>query len=175
MKQTAIVAFAVLSLFSCKEDASTKTGNDSIPAKLEYAYTIQNPDNWERGDLKHVQTVMAALKAYETGDIAASVKNFGDSVELKFDGYEAKLSNDSLKAFFAQGRSSSASITIKMDDWESVISKDGKTEYVSLWYKEIRTDMKGKTDSVETMDDVRIEKGKIVSLNQKIRQYAVKK
>lgn len=67
------------------------------------------------------------------------------------------------------------SMSIKMNDWESVISKDKKTEYVSLWYKEITTDRNGKVDSVECMDDMEIKNGKIVSLNEKQRHYAVKK
>lgn len=58
-----------------------------------------------------------------------------------------------------------------MDDWESVKLKDGSREYVSLWYKEITTDKKGKTDSVFVMDDLLIKNGKIVSIDQKIRHF----
>jgi len=175
MKQICVAAFAALSLFSCKEDTTKKTGGDSTGAKMDFAYTIENPDNWERGDLKHVQTVLAGLKAYETGDIATCAKSFGDTVDLKFDGWEAKLSNDSLKANFTRSRAEYASMTIKMDDWESVISKDGKTEYVSLWYKQIWTDKAGKTDSLEVMDDLKMVGGKAVSLNEKQRHYPAKK
>ena len=62
-----------------------------------------------------------------------------------------------------------------MDDWESVISKDKKIEYVSLWYKQIWTDEKGRVDSLECMDDLRMKNGKIVALNEKIRHYPTKK
>ncbi len=34
-----------------------------------------------------------------------------------------------------------------MEDWESVISKDKKEEWVTLWYSQKWEDMKGKTDS----------------------------
>jgi hypothetical protein len=33
----------------------------------------------------------------------------------------------------------------------------------------------GKTDSLEIMDDAKMEKGKIVALNEKIRHFAAKK
>ncbi|MEO7309440.1 MAG: hypothetical protein ABIX01_03505 [Chitinophagaceae bacterium] len=176
VKQTLVATCAALLLFGCKETTSTAASNDSIPAKMDYAYTIEHDaDNWSPGDLKHVQTVLAGLKAYETGDIAGCVKTFGDSVDLKFSGWEAKLSNDSLKAYFTKNRAESKNITIKMDDWESVISKDKKTEFVSLWYKETMTDLKGKTDSMEVMDDLKIAGGKIVSLNEKERHFMAKK
>ncbi len=157
-----------------KEEAKTETA-EAAP-NIQFAYTIDHPaDNWSPGKLEHVATVLNALKAYETGDIDACVKEFADSVSIEFDEYEAKLSNDSLKSFFKEGRSGSASITIKMNDWESVISKDKKKEYVSLWYKEIRTDKNGKIDSVSVMDDLLIENGKIAGLDEKTRKYAKKK
>jgi len=43
-----------------------------------------------------------------------------------------------------------------MHDWESVISKDKKEQYVSLWYTQVMEDNKGKTDSLAIMDDVKL-------------------
>ena len=62
-----------------------------------------------------------------------------------------------------------------MGDWESVISKDGKTEYVTMWYKQITTDKMGKTDSIAVVDDCRIMNGKIVELDEKIQRIPAKK
>ena len=62
-----------------------------------------------------------------------------------------------------------------MDDWESVISKDKSMEYVSLWYKEMWEDAKGKKDSLEQMDDLRMKNGKIIGLNEKSRKLSAKK
>ena len=62
-----------------------------------------------------------------------------------------------------------------MEDFESVKFKDEKEEWVSLWYKEIWEDQKGKKDSVQTMDDLRIENGKIALLNQKVRHFPNRK
>ena len=48
------------------------------------------------------------------------------------------------------------SIDVKMSDWESVISKDKKEEWVTLWYRQKWEDMKGKKDSADIIDDLRI-------------------
>ena len=168
-------------LLSCNTASTEKTGTDSAASvatneqKMEYAYTIDHPDNWEIGDQKNTAVALKSLKAFENGDIPAAMEGFGDTVRIEFDQMEATLSNDSLKSMFTKVRSEMKDLKIKMEDWESVISKDKKTEYVSLWYKQIWTDEKGKTDSVECMDDVKMKDGKIVLLNEKTRRYAVKK
>ncbi|HEV8273418.1 MAG TPA: hypothetical protein VGQ04_19020, partial [Chitinophagaceae bacterium] len=58
---------------------------------------------------------------------------------------------------------------------ETVISKDKKNEWVSLWYKEKWTDSQGKSDSIFHMDDVKIVNGKIAQIDQKSRKYMKKK
>jgi hypothetical protein len=59
--------------------------------------------------------------------------------------------------------------------WESVISEDKKEECLTLWYKQVMTDKKGKTDSVSVTHDCKIEKGKIVLLHEKAQYYPAKK
>jgi hypothetical protein len=56
-----------------------------------------------------------------------------------------------------------------MDDWESVISSDKKSEWVTLWYKQTVTDKKGHIDSMSVVDDAKIVNGKIVVLDEKIQ------
>jgi hypothetical protein len=142
----------------------------------EMPYTLDQPyQNWQTGNPQHAVTAMKALKAFETGDIASSVTYFGDSVELRMDNYYSKVSNDSLKKLFTAWRADNASISIKMGDWESVISADKKDEWVTMWYKEIKTDKKGKTDSLGTVDDCKIVNGKIVILDEKIQHLPAKK
>lgn len=156
-----------------KEETATTA---SVPAPGEFAYTIDQPvDNWSPGDLKHVVTVLKSLKAFENGDVEGSMTDFADSILLEFDQFEAKLSKDSASKMLKGQRDRFANVKIEMDDWESVISKDKKTQIVSLWYKQITTDKLGKVDSIQLMDDVRIENGKIASINEKGRRYAVKK
>ena len=62
-----------------------------------------------------------------------------------------------------------------MHDYETVKSKNGKKEYVSMWYNQKWQDAKGTWDSVFCMDDLKIENGKIVSIDEKRRKPAKKK
>ena len=179
-----VFAFATICLISCNVKTSS---TDTMPAdsaakataspapteeQLHFPYQLDHPyAEWQPGDPKHALTVMNSLKAYENGDIDACVEAFGDTVDLKFDRYYAKVSHDSLKKIFTQARSAISAKQIKMSDWESVISKDRKLEYVTLWYKEIDTDKKGKIDSVSVVDDLKIVNGKIVEIDEKIQHF----
>lgn len=154
-----------------KTGDSTKTADTKMagPAaeKLDLPYTLDHPyAEWQPGNEQHAVTVMKGLKAFETGDIASCMASFGDSVWIGFDYYQHTLSKDSLKAFFTQSRAMYSSIKIKMQDWESVISADKKAEWVTLWYKEYTTDKKGVIDSVSVVNDAKIEKGKVVILDE---------
>ncbi len=156
--------------------ADTSSSTEPMTSTVKYAYTLPEPyAEWERGDMKHVETALNSLKAWETGDIAACVTAFGDSVLLRFDGFHQKLSQDSLLKHFTKTRAELASQEVQMHDWESVISKDRSKEYVTLWYKEISTDKKGRKDSVSVVDDLKFVNGKIVELDQKIQHFPAKK
>jgi len=157
-----------------KEDkpaAAAEVKSDAA-VKYDYPYKLDKPyQNWQAGNQQHAITVMKSLKAFEAGDMTAAVAGFGDTVELRFDNYRARVSNDSLKKIFTDWRAQNASVVIKMDDWEPVISEDKKEEWVTLWYKEIHTDKKGKVDSLATIDDCKMVNGKIVVLDEKIQHY----
>ncbi len=183
MKRLLLFACIAFLAASCNNnsESNTATGDStkigtSKSGDLVYPYTLEEPyKDWQPGDQQHAVNVMKGLKAFETGDMDACLATFGDSVEVRFDYFYGKFSNDSLKKFFAEQRATYSSMTIKMGDWESVISKDKKTEYVTLWYKQIWTDKKGKTDSLAVIDDCKIVKGKIVELDEKIQHFPVKK
>ena len=67
------------------------------------------------------------------------------------------------------------SVKIDLHDFESVISKDKKDEFVTLWYNQTTTDKKGKVDSVSVINDLKISNGKIVALDEAFRHFPVKK
>ncbi|CAN5723255.1 hypothetical protein BH11BAC3_BH11BAC3_38150 [soil metagenome] len=174
----------VLFVMSCNNNAASNskvdadsTGTKVAPAQnIEYAYMLPEPyEDWQPGNKIHAANVMNSLKAYENGDIDACIAAFGDTVVLRFDGYRNRVSKDSLKTIFSNSRAQLASEKIYMDDWESVVSKDGKTEYVTLWYKQVTTTKKGVTDSLTMVDDLKIEEGKIVAIDQKIQHYPMGK
>jgi hypothetical protein len=177
MRLTFMVSLGLFALMSCNQSTTTSTSADSLkPADaaasedVSYAYTIEHPDQWEWGSKKNTETALNALKGFETGDIAGTMKYWGDSVKLEFDNFDKKVSNDSLKAMFTAWRGNFKDLRIQMEDFESVVSKDKKKEYVSLWYKEYITNSKGEQDSVQCMDDLLFENGKIVLLNEKTRK-----
>lgn len=187
MKQMIFISCVAL-LAACNNAATTdskasdstgKANAETAPAKMAPAdmpYALDKPyQNWQTGDPQHAVTVMKSLKGFETGDIAASMEGFADTVTVHFDNYRATLSHDSLKAVFTTFRAESASIKIKMDDWESVISADKKEEWVTLWYKQTWTDKKGKTDSIAVVDDAKIKNGKIVLLDEKVQRFPAPK
>ena len=165
--------------FSCNNEATTskEAAKDTMavtaeptPAVMNYPYTIEHPDNWAVGSASNTLAVLTSLKAWEDGKVDESVKYFADSVQVKFDGFEKKLSNDSLRVFFAGARKAYKSVKIKMSDWESVISKDKKEEWVTVWYRQSWETSKGKKDSSDIINDLQLKDGKIVRLDEYSRK-----
>jgi len=187
MKKFLFISCMALLLAGCNNNGETATKtsfdttttakmSDNKSGNYDYPYTLSRPyQNWQPGDQQHVVTVLKSLKAYETNDVAGSMAAFADTVEVQFDYYHAKLSKDSLKKVFTEDRAKYSSIVIKMSDWESVISSDKKEEWVTLWYKQITTDTKGKTDSLNCVDDAKIVNGKIALLDGKIQHFPAPK
>src|SRR5215213_1973286 len=127
MKKMVALLFAAGTLASCNSSDSSKDSKAadakvaaaSTDVKMDYAYTIEHPDQWEWGTRENTKMVLASLKGFETGDMEAATKDFADTIELKFDGYEAKLSRDSAKMSLMQDRKKMQSLKIDMEDFES--------------------------------------------------------
>jgi len=178
MKNTLTILLAASFLMACNtQTGSNEAGDTSVAEKIDYAYIPENhpPDYWDRGDQKNVAIVLNSLKAFEAGNIDKAMTSFADTVLWSYDGFDDKIAKDSMKAIFNESWKNISSIKIKMGDYESVISKDKKEEYVTLWFKEIVTDKSGKTDSLAYVADLKIENGKITELDEKTRKYPVRK
>lgn len=182
MRTKKIMLGAVIAVFamSCNNAATNENGKaavDSSSEKIDYAYLPANhpPDYWDRGDQKNIAMVLKSLKGFETKNVEQALEPFADSILWQVGGFDAKISKDSLRSMFTNDLKNIASVKIIMNDYESVISKDKKLEYVSLWYKQVNTDMKGKVDSMICMDDAKIVNGKIVEMEEKVRPLGVKK
>ena len=177
MKKVLILCTLMYIGVSCSNPAGKETAKtDSAgEAKPVYAYTINKPDNWETGSSQNTAIVLSSLKAFENNKIDESLANFADTVSWRADYLDAKLSKDSMKAMFIKSWSEMASMKIDMHDFESVISKDKKDAYVTLWYVQTSTDKKGKTDSISVINDLKIVNGKITELDEAIRHFPVKK
>jgi hypothetical protein len=158
-------------LFSCTDNKNDTelTANDSTDNK--FAYTLDNPE-WKQGSAENTRIAMAGLKAYETNNIAECITYMSDSIRFEFDGMEASMTRDSALTFLQQSRNMYKTLTVKMEDYESV--KNDKSEFVSLWYKQIMETQDGIIDSLEVINDFKMKDGKITMINQKARKYGVK-
>lgn len=152
---------------STKETMATDTGN---MAAMDYAYTIKKPDNWEMGNPANAATALKGLKAWEDNKLDESVSYFADSVTVKFDGIDKKMSRAELKAFFTEGRNMYKTVKERMEDFESVTSKDKKDEWVTLWYTQIWETPKGVKDSVALINNMQFKVGKIVLIDEYTRK-----
>lgn len=185
MKILMLIVAGALILLKCNntqpntdvKSADTTTTAVTSSEKIDYAYLPLNhePDFWEKGDQKNIAIVLNSLKGFETKNVEQALAPFADTVNWQVGGVDAKLSKDSLRSMFTNDLKNLASVKIIMNDYESVISKDKKQEYVSLWYKQINTDMKGKVDSMICMDDAKMVNGKIVELEEKVRPLGPRK
>jgi len=172
MQKISFLLLAAIAFTSCNTggtattDATKDSASSTAGGPMNYPYTIDHPDNWNIGSNANTMIALSALKAFENGDVAGSMKYFGDSVHLQFDALDKKLPADSMQAMLIAQRASYKSLEIKMNDWESVISKDKEEEWVTLWYREKWEDMRGNKDSLDVIDDLKIKDGKIIRLGE---------
>ena len=117
---------------------------------------------------------MKGLKAFVDNDFAALAAVTGDSLVLDFDMLEAKLSNDSAIKFFTEARKMYNDLSITMHDYVSVISEDKKYEWVTLWYTQRWKDAKGVADSTKVVNDIRMQNGKMIELDEKMIHFPKK-
>ncbi len=180
MKQIFLVAGLAFALAACnnetKDAGKADKPAEASGAKVEYPFTPPTPyREWQMGSEQNSLVAMNALKAWTDKDFAKLGANIGDSLDVTFDGFKAKMGRDSAVNFLKVQRGNYADINITMYDWESVISADKKVEYVTLWYKEAWTDMKGAKDSLNIIDDCKMANGKMIELDEKIQHFPAKK
>ncbi|HEY6955620.1 MAG TPA: hypothetical protein VI385_10280 [Flavisolibacter sp.] len=181
MKRVFLFSGIAAVLLSCnssdtKTADETKMGETKVAAMStnDLAFPLKDWGDWQPGSMDNLKVGLQSLKDFQMGNVDACMNAFGDSVELRFDGMIGKYSKDSATKFFKNLRASMKNIDINMDDYETVKSKDGKEEWVSMWYKQKTTDDKGKLDSIVCMDDMKFSNGKIVLLDEKLRRLPKK-
>jgi hypothetical protein len=182
MKRLFLFAFSSAVLFACNSsDTKTSEANSTGETKVaamstnDLAYPVKDWGDWQPGSVDNLKTALQALKDFENGNVEACMNAFADSIKLAFDGMEGTFTKDSVLKMFSADRKSLKAMQIAMDDYETVKSKDGKQEYVSMWYKQKWQDQKDKWDSVICMDDMKFVNGKIVSIDEKRRTFPKKK
>ena len=167
-KQHLLLLLLPLFIAACKPKATeAPAASTTTPA---YPYTIKHPDYWMI-DTSHTNTMVAltALKSFETMDTATIKKCFTDSIDFKHDGGEFKGTVSQFAKMAADMAATMKNMKIDMKDWEAVVSTDKKEEWVTLWYTQKWTGAKGVTDSIELVNDMQFKNGKIIKLNEYIR------
>lgn len=181
MKRVFPFVVVAATVFACNS-SGTKT-SDSKPEETkvaamstnDLAYPLKDWADWQRGSTENLKTALQALKDYEMGTVEASANLFADSVNLVFDNMDETFAKDSILRMLNTDRKTLKALEITMYDYETVKSKDGKQEYVSLWYKQQSQDQKGNWDSVVCVDDMKFVNGKIASIDEKRRKLSKKK
>lgn len=183
MKQMFVIIFLAVAIASCNNDDKNKTSSEPVETKPAAAADVKLPyplDRPYRGwqmmtSNDNTIAAMSSLKAFVDKDYAAMAASFGDSIEIRLDGFAAKLSRDSATKMMTAQRPMYNDLVITMYDYESVISADKKDEYVTLWYKQAWKDDKGKGDSLNIVDDCKMQNGKMIELDEKIQHFQAKK
>ncbi len=171
MKNACLLLVMPLLIIACKPKPST----DAVASKTDsvaYPYTIKHPDQWV-ADTSHANTLtcLKALKSFENNDTTEMKKYLADSIKANFDGSAFKGTSKQFIAMAKGMRDTYKTLSVKMQDWEAVTSKVDKDQWVTLWYKQTITDLKGKTDSIELINDFQLKNGVITTLNEYVRHY----
>lgn len=180
MKQIFSFFCLVFVLAACNNEAkktaeTTATDAAAPAAEVKLPYTLSSPyKNWSIGSNENVAAAMGGLKAFVDKDFTALAAILGDSITLDFDMLQTKLSRDSAVKFFTGARAGYDDIIITMHDYVSVISADKKSEWVTLWYKQTWKNAKGAVDSMNVINDIRLENGKMVELDEKVSHFQKK-
>jgi hypothetical protein len=177
MKQFIAILCIGFALAACNsETKETKAAEPAATAAdVKLPFELREPyANWSIGSNENVASAMKGLKAFVDKDFDALAAVTGDTLRIDFDAFQATMSRDSAIAFFKNARTSYGDIKIIMDDYVSVISADKKSEWVTLWYKQVQTDAKGVVDSMNYINDIRLVNGKMVQLNEKGSRFMKK-
>lgn len=184
MKQIILAACLFFAFTGCNNE-SKKEENPAaeVPAvaaatetKAPLPYPLQKPyKEWQIGSHQNVVNAMAGLKAFADKDLPALEAVLGDSLEVSFDYMNEKMNKDSAMKMFTKMRGTYGEIKVVMYDYVPVISADKNDEWVTMWYKQIWQDSKGKWDSVNVVDDCKMKNGKMIQLDEKMQRFPVKK
>jgi hypothetical protein len=169
MKKAFLLLLAPLLIAACKQPETKTAATIATP---DYPYKIKQPDNWLM-DTSHTNTMAAlkCLKAFETNDSVTAKAIFADTLEFKFDGGKFKGTYSQLGKIMAPMMADMKDMKIDMKDWESVVSKDGKEQWVTLWYTQKWKTSKGVIDSVALINDMQFKAGRISKLNEYDMHY----
>lgn len=176
MKRIYLLLAAPLLITACQPKPSS-TASAPKADSVAYPYTIKHPDQWQMDTSKaNTMASLKLLQAVVKGDTAGMRKYMADSVEVNYDGGKFKGPLQKLLVIIKKEIDSTKNNVVIMQDWEAVTSKaDPAQQWVTTWYKQKWTDLKGKADSADYIDDEQFKNGKMVKLDEYSRHYTKQK
>jgi len=177
-KHLSYVLLALVALSAACNSASNNSGDNASTSdstektSTNFPFTKEKGRDWEiNKDDANTLIALNALKAIENKDYQAISNSTADSVKsdidgLKFSGTKAQMMQAN-KDFFATLKN----IKIVPHDWVSVINRDKSQEWVSVWYSQYWEDQKGKKDSLNVFNDIRLKNGKIIEWDEFIQHF----
>lgn len=173
MRQALSVLVAVIFFTACNNSAKENTTvKDSTVAAVTLPYPVNYSSDFEIGDKKLAQSVLAAWKDYDNNTLQNSVGIFADSVMMFLaDGTVFSGKKDSAIAFIAKFRDGMTSATSSVDAVAVLKTKGKDDTWVCVWGKEVDVMKDGKKDSTLLNENWMFNKDGKVAV---IRQLAAK-
>lgn len=177
MKKMILFAGVLLFAVACNMAPVENKAPEKVAINpADYPYQLKETyKDWQAGKQENAIMVLKMIKAWETRNAAESASYFADTVMMNMDYFAGKMPKDSILAYVETGYANSSSIKVEMQDWESVVSADGKDEWVTLWYKQTIVDKDGKSETLNVVNDAKIENGKIVVFDEYIQHMPMEK
>lgn len=174
MKKILTLLSCALFFSACQTNVVQEVEMTSLDTAA-FPYKVKDYGNWQmNSNQSNVTLAMNTVKAFCALDTNALKPMLGDSIHLTIDAYEFKGTNSQFLAMAKEEMNKYKSIQVKMQDVESVMSKDKKTEYVSLWYKQYNEMKDGTRDSVNLFNDFKIKNGKVIEWSEYVQRFMKK-
>jgi len=177
MKKMILFASVLLIAVACNTPAPEQKAPEKVAINpADYPYTLKETyKDWQAGKQENAIMVLKMIKAWENKNASECASYFADTVMMNMDYFAGKMPNDSILAFVESGYANNTSIKVEMQDWESVVSADGKDEWVTLWYKQTLVDNDGKSETVNVVNDAKIVNGKIAVFDEYLQHLPMEK
>ncbi len=176
MKQIFITVIAA-SVIACNTAEKTSPGEtkavtETKPASISNmsGYTASYSTSFELGDVKNAEAILALWKSWDEGNLSTSKQYFADTVSFYVsEGGEITGPRDSTVADAQRYRDMFSAVKSTVHAIFPIKSTDKNQEWVCVWGTEVRTDKKGKTDSIHLQETWRFNSAGKTDL---IYQYA---
>jgi hypothetical protein len=157
---------------------ATENTSPSEPAKKEnmsYPYTADYSSDFEMGNSKNVQTLLAVYQHWDNNTLDSAKRFFAENDSMFFsDGRMFAGNRDSLFVLAKQMRAPMGHVVDSFHAWIPVRSKEKKEDWVVVWTREIATDAQGKRTAKELQETWRFDKNGQINLLYQYEQLPPK-